>query len=155
VLFRSPEIDNFSDKRFIGTHINEAIALYHIGEKLKESDPIAALSAWQEAKDRFDRCEDQLRFIPEEQFNQAVHSLAYYRALSLHKKWGISQKQEDLRVAQNAWKKYIESTAKLMPSDPQYAMTKRAEVFYRQIQGLIEETDQAKVDRVGTVSKAF
>jgi hypothetical protein len=138
-----PEVANFTDKRFIGTHINEAIAIYHIGEKLRDTDQAAAISSWKKARDMFDLCESQLRFIPDEQYTQAVHSLSYYRALSLHRIWGLTQRGEDLQNAHDSWKKYIESTALATPADKHYSLLKKAEVFYRQTQGLSEATGQA------------
>jgi tetratricopeptide (TPR) repeat protein len=142
-----PEVANFVDKRFIGTQINEAIAIYHIGEKLKDTDQAAAISSWQKTKALLDLCEGQLRFIPEEQYTQAVHSVSYYRALSLHRIWGLTQRGEDLKTAHEHWKKYIESTALATPADKHYGLLKKAEVFYRQTQGLSEPTEQAKSDR--------
>jgi hypothetical protein len=139
-----PEVANFVDKRFIGTQINEAIAIYHIGEKLKETDQAAAISSWQKSKSLLDLCESQLRFIPEEQYTQAVHSLSYYRALSLHRVWGLTQRGEDLRNANEHWKKYIESTALATPADKHYGLLKKAEIFYRQTQILSEPTEQAQ-----------
>ncbi|MDQ3233139.1 MAG: hypothetical protein M3Q07_15080, partial [Pseudobdellovibrionaceae bacterium] len=129
---------------FIGTQINEAIAIYHIGEKLKDSDQSAAISSWQKTRDLLNICEGQLRFIPEEQYTQAVHSLSYYRALSLHKIWGMTQRGEDLKHAHESWKKYIESTALATPADKHYNLVKKAEAFYRQTQGLSEPTEQAR-----------
>jgi hypothetical protein len=142
-----PEVANFVDKRFIGTQINEAIAIYHIGEKLRDTDQAAAISSWQRTKSLLDLCESQLRFIPDEQYTQAVHSLSYYRALSLHRLWGLTQRGEDLKIAHEHWKKYIESTALATPADKHYGLLKKAEVFYRQTQGLSEPTEQAKSDK--------
>ncbi|WP_141730883.1 PEGA domain-containing protein [Oligoflexus tunisiensis] len=142
-----PEVANFVDKRFIGTHINEAIAIYHIGEKLKETDQAAAISSWKKTRDILDLCENQLRFIPDEQYTQAVHSLSYYRALSLHRIWGLTQRGEDLKNAHESWKKYIESTALATPADKHYSLLKKAEVFYRQTQGLSEPTGQAQTNK--------
>jgi hypothetical protein len=145
-----PEVANFVDKRFIGTQINEAIAIYHIGEKLKDTDQAAAISSWQRTKSLLDLCENQLRFIPEEQYTQAVHSLSYYRALSLHRIWGLTQRGDDLRNANEHWKKYIESTALAMPADKHYGLLKKAEIFYRQTQGLSEPTEQAKSNKASS-----
>ncbi len=150
-----PEIANFIDKRFIGTHINEAIAMFHIGEKIKDSDQAAALSSWQRSKEKLDQCEGQLRFIPEEQYTQAVHSLSYYRALSLHRIWGQTQKTEDLKSAHNAWKRYIETMALSTPSDKHYSLVKKAEVFYRQTQKLMEPAEQAQAQRPDPKAKAL
>jgi tetratricopeptide (TPR) repeat protein len=145
-----PEVANFVDKRFIGTQINEAIAIYHIGEKLKDTDQSAAVSSWQKSKTLLDLCEAQLRFIPEEQYTQAVHSLSYYRALSLHRIWGLTQRGEDLKNAHEHWKKYIESTALATPADKHYGLLKKAEVFYRQTQDLSGPTEQAKSDKASS-----
>ncbi|MCX6129128.1 MAG: PEGA domain-containing protein, partial [Proteobacteria bacterium] len=149
------DIANFTDKRFIGTHINEAIALYYVGEKSKVSDPAAAIAYWRKVQSILDRCEDQLRFIPQEQYTQAFHSLSFYRGLSLHHIWGASQKTDDLQIAHAAWKKYIESSPMSAPASERFSMIKKAEVFYRQTQALIESNEQAQSTSKDPATKAM
>jgi hypothetical protein len=133
-----PEVASYSDKRFIGTHINESVALYHAGEKQAGAEPQVALSYWQKAVEILDRTEGQLRFVPQDQYQQALHSLFYYRALSLHRRWALSQNPADLQLAHNAWKSYIQNTALTTPADRNYALLKRAETFFKQTQALMQ-----------------
>lgn len=133
-----PEVANFSDKRFIGSHINEALALYTAGEKIAGTEPSTALSYWEKSAEILKQTEEQLRFVPQDRYNQALHSLYYYRALSLHKTWAVSQRHEDLVSAHGAWRSYIQNTALSSPSDRNFATLKKAEVFFRQTDDLLK-----------------
>lgn len=138
-----PEIANFSDKRFIGTHINEALALHTAGEKVAPSEPSTAISYWSQSTEILDRTVEQLRFVPQDRYNQALHSLYYYRAMNSHKTWSLTQTQADLVKAHSAWRDYIQNTALSAPSDKNYATLKKAEELYRQTDALLKETTPA------------
>lgn len=142
-----PEIASFADKRFIGTHINEGMALFHAGEAIVASEPKTALSYWQKAAAVIELCEPQLRFVPQDRYTQALHNVLYYRALSLHRAWSITQNGNDLEIAHQAWKNYIQNTALTSPSDRNYASLKKAEAFYRHTESLLQGNKQALFDK--------
>lgn len=127
-------VDGFKDKRFIGTYINEAVALFQAGEQTAVADNNLAISYWRQSEAILSRTEDQLRFVPQAQYNQAVHTLSYYRALSLHKTWTITQNAEDQEHAMQRWKDYIQGTALALPQDQHYDWVKKAEGYFQQIQ---------------------
>ncbi len=147
-----PNIADFADKRFIGTYINEAMALYTAGEKTAALEPSTALSYWKQSVEILDRTEEQLRFIPQDRYTQALHSLYYYRALSLHRTWALTQNQTDLEKANRAWKDYIQNTALSSPSDRNYATLKKAEVFFKQTQTLMKDSVGSQPAPEGTRS---
>jgi hypothetical protein len=126
--------EGFKDKRFIGTYINEAVALYQAGEQAMKLDNNLAISYWRQAEVILSRTEEQLRYVPQAQYNQAVHTLSYYRALSLHKTWTLTQNAEDQEHAMQRWKDYIQGTALALPQDQHYEWVKKAEGFFQQIQ---------------------
>ncbi len=130
----NPLVDGFRDKRFIGTFINEAVALFQAGEQVLASDSNRAVSYWRQTEAILTRTEDQLRFVPQAQYNQAVHTLSYYRALSLHKTWLATQNLEDQEHAAQRWKDYIQGTALALPQDQHYEWVKKAEAYFQAIQ---------------------
>lgn len=127
-------VEGFKDKRFIGTYINEAVALFQAGEQTVVGDNNLAISYWRQCEAILSRTEEQLRFVPQAQYNQAVHTLSYYRALSLHKTWSITQNAEDQEHAMQRWKDYIQGTALALPQDQHYEWVKKAESYFQQIQ---------------------
>jgi hypothetical protein len=139
-----PEVANFSDKRFVGTHINEAISLFHAGEQIAKQEPQSALAYWKQAIEIMNQTEPQLRFVPQDRYTQALHCLHFYRALSLHRTWALNQSQSDLIKAHAAWKGYIESTALVSPADRNFVFLKKAEAFYKHTEALMG--NEAKVN---------
>lgn len=148
-----PEIANFADKRFIGTHINEAVALYHAGEQIALVEPKTALSYWKQAIEIMDHAEPQLRFVPQDRYMQALHSLTYYRAISLHRTWALTQTAADLEKAHLAWKNYIQNSTLASPADRNYASLKKAETFFKHTQSLLNESQQATAKPAGSQSE--
>ena len=130
----SPKVENFQDKRFIGTHINEAVALFRAGENAVAADQNLAISFWRQVEAILSKTEAELRFVPQDQYTQAVHTLNYYRALALHKTWTVTQNSEDQKSALQYWKDYIQGTALALPQDQHYDWVKKAETYFQQIQ---------------------
>ncbi|MES2746214.1 MAG: PEGA domain-containing protein [Bdellovibrionota bacterium] len=130
----SPKVESFSDKRFIGTFINEAVALFQAGENAVAADPNLAISFWRQSEAILKRTESELRFVPQAQYSQAVHTLNYYRALALHKTWTVTQNGDDQKSAMQYWKDYIQGTALALPQDQHYDWVKKAEGYFQQIQ---------------------
>lgn len=130
----SPKVEDFQDKRFIGTFINEAVSLFQAGENAVASDQNLAISYWRQTEAILKKTEPELRFVPQAQYSQAVHTLNYYRALALHKTWTVTQSGDDQKTAMNYWKDYIQGTALALPQDQHYDWVKRAEGYFQQIQ---------------------
>ncbi len=129
-----PDVESFKDKRFIGSFINEAVALFQAGEQAAVRDQNLAISYWRQCEAILNKTEDQLRYVPQAQYPQAVHTLSYYRALSLHKTWTLTQNAEDQAKATQHWKDYIEGTALAIPQDQRFDWVKKAEGYFKQIQ---------------------
>lgn len=132
-------VKNFSDKRFIGTHVNEGIALFHTAEKLAPSDPTTAAAHYQKALAVLGAVTPQLRFVPAEQFDQAVHNVGYHKALAAHKLWSISQERTTLENTLRLWREYLEQVATEEKStDETKAFVENAGVFLKQAQASYE-----------------
>lgn len=125
----------YTDKRFIGTFINEAVALFQAGEKSAAADRNLAISYWRQAGNILEQTEEQLRYVPADQYNQAVHTLSYYRALSSHKIWVLTQNPDDKALASKQWKDYIQGTALALPQDKHFSWVKKAEAYFQELQG--------------------
>lgn len=134
----------YSDKRFIGTYINEAVALFQAGEKTAAADRNLAISYWRQAAKILDQTEDELRYVPADRYNQAVHTLSYYRALSSHKIWVLTQNPDDKALAAKQWKDYIQGTALALPQDKHYSWVKKAESYFRELQGESHARSESK-----------
>lgn len=140
----SPRVDTFQDKRFIGTFINEAVSLFQAGENSVGADQNLAVSYWRQTEALLKRVEPQLRYVPQAQYSQAVHTLNYYRALSAHKTWTVTQTMDDQKIATTYWKDYIQGTAISLPQDSNYGFVKKAESFFEQIQTARKTTKDSK-----------
>lgn len=148
----NPNVDSYKDKRFIGTYINEAVALFQAGEQAVAMDSNLAISYWRQSEAILTRTEEQLRFVPQAQYNQAVHTLSYYRALSLHKTWTLTQNAQDQENAMQHWKDYIQGTALALPQDQNYDWVKKAEGYFEQIRKASTARNKPNTDKRSPVA---
>jgi hypothetical protein len=71
--------------------------------------------------------------VPSEQYNQAVHTVDYYRALSRHRLWTASQDPQMLVDTVKTWRSYLEGDAKALPPEGvSKALWQNAEVYFKQ-----------------------
>ena len=127
------EVKNFINKKFIGAHVNEAVAVYMTGENLAKTDKNAAIAHYQKAVEIFDRVRPFLRFVPKEQNVQTVHSVEYHKALCLHRLWKYGKDPAVLSSAIKSWRGYLEGSAKGPEVNEEVQpMIENARVFYKQ-----------------------
>ena len=126
-------VKNFSDKRFIGSHINEGIAVFQTAERLVSEDPAAAQAHFRKAIVIFDNIVPHLRHVPSAQYNKAVHNVDYYKALAKHRLWNETKDPTLLSDALKTWKSYIDGSARSVPvQNADKAFVDNAQVYYRQ-----------------------
>jgi hypothetical protein len=136
-----PIVKNFVDKRFIGSHINEGVALFETAERLQGQDAELAAMHYQKAAEVLTRVSAQLRFVPEDQYQKALQSVGYHQALALHKLWYQSKQPEYLNQAFKSWRAYLESAdQKDLSATP---MIENAKVFMKQA--------EADLNKLGSV----
>ncbi|MEY4631810.1 MAG: hypothetical protein RIQ81_1930 [Pseudomonadota bacterium] len=104
-----PQVRDFIDKRFVGSHINEGIALHMVAEKEARSNPAKAAEDFAKAANILDRASRFVRFLPKKDFNRSVQNLEYFRALSFHRKWLISNDLVSMEKAGRGWRDYLRS----------------------------------------------
>ncbi len=128
-------VKQFMDKRFIGSHVDEGIALFETAEKLGTDQPQAAAAHYKKAIEVLENVVPQLRFVMAEQYAQAVHNVDFHRALARHKLWLMSQDQAGLADTVRTWRSYLDGSARSLPAEgASKAYVENAQVYYRQAQ---------------------
>lgn len=112
-----PAVKQFADKRFIGSHIDEAISIFLTGENLVEKNRESALAHFRQAIEIFDSVIPHLRFVKTEQYAQAVHNVDFHRALARHRLWQYSQDPTVLVDTLRSWRSYLNGSARSIPAD--------------------------------------
>lgn len=126
-------VKQFTDKRFIGSHINEGIALYMTAEKLAAAQPDEARAHYQKAIEVLEGVVPYLRFVPADQYAQSVHNVDYHRALARHRLWLLSHDPRVLADAVRTWRAYLDGSARSVPADgASKAYVDNAQVYFRQ-----------------------
>jgi hypothetical protein len=134
-------VKSFSDKRFIGAHINAAVARFRVAESLVSKDPAAARPYYQKVIEGIDAVTPHLRFVASDQYNQAVHTVDYHRALARHRLWSTSQDPQMLVDTVRTWRSYLEGDARAIPAEgSSKALVDNAEVYLKQAMASLEQS---------------
>ena len=137
-------VKSFSDKRFIGAHINAAVARFRVAEALASKDPAAARSHYQKVIEGIDAVTPHLRFVASDEYNQAVHTVDYHRALARHRLWSTSQDPQMLVDTVKTWRSYLEGDARAIPAEgSSKALVDNAEVYLKQAMASLEQSRRA------------
>ncbi|MEZ4743589.1 MAG: PEGA domain-containing protein [Bdellovibrionota bacterium] len=132
-ITKREEIKNFNDKRFIGSHIDEGIALFMTAEKLSARDKASAVAHYQKAIEVFEHVTPFLRFVSKEHYAMAAHNVSYYKALSQHKLWLQSNSKADLTEAVKNWRDYLDGNAKSIPlAHNRQGLIENARIYFKQ-----------------------
>ncbi|MGE0171733.1 MAG: PEGA domain-containing protein [Oligoflexales bacterium] len=132
---KSEEVKNFIDKRFVGSHVNEGIALFKTAQSLEAKDKELAAKHYQKAVEVLDNVIPHLRFVPKEQYLTAVHQTMYHKALGLQKIWELTQDPVHLQLALKSWQGYLESHKGDKADAETSPFIENAKVFYKQAMG--------------------
>jgi len=90
-----PENKQIIYKQFAVTYTNLGHAYYETGNRLVRKDPRGAAQNFANAIKKLDVAKQNTRFFPSSQYNEAVHDTYYYRALSYHKLYQVTNKPSD------------------------------------------------------------
>jgi hypothetical protein len=133
VVTAAPEVRDFIDKRFVGSHINQGIALHMIAEKMSRSNPKAAADNFAKAAVILDRAARYTRFLPKKDFKTSVQNLEYFRALSFHRRWLLVNDPVALENANRGWRDYVGGVTTGDESDKQAkVLADNARVYLKQ-----------------------
>src|SRR5690606_25642209 len=110
------------------------IALFMTAENLKDQ-PEAAKAHYIKAIEVLEKVVPQLRFVPRDQFAQAVHNVDFYKALSRHKLWNYTEDPVALNETVRSWRSYLEGSALSVPIEGESkSYIENARVYYKQAQ---------------------
>ncbi len=141
-------VRDFVDKRFIGSHINEGIALVLAAELLATSEPAAARAHLAKASEVLARVAPQIRFVSANEHPRAAHNVGYYQALSLHRMWLMDSNEAMVSPTALAWREYMEGATKVVPpASGQENYREHAEVYYNQVRALLENMPQSVANK--------
>ncbi len=133
IVTANPAVKQFVDKRFIGSHIDEGIALFLTAERLSSEHPEAAQAHFSKALEVLDGVIPYLRFVPPGEYTQAVHNVDYHRALCRHRLWTLTQDPRLLVDTVKTWKSYLDGSARTLPADAaSKAYVENAQVYLKQ-----------------------
>ena len=86
-----------------------------------------------------DKVEPQLRFVPENQYVQALHNVGFHSVLAKHKLWSLTKDPSILDQAFRSWHVYLNGSVITTPlSDPDNTYKKNAEIYFKQAKALID-----------------
>jgi len=141
-ITQHPTVKQFTDKRFISSHINEGIALFLTGERLfATGDVEIGKEHMIRAVAVLDGVSGQTRFIAKDQYAAATHNLEYYRSLARHRLWVATKDPVLLSDAVRGWKQYLDGIAKSVPISAEgKSFVENASVYYKQAQASLNST---------------
>lgn len=131
----NPEVRDFIDKRFVGSHINEGIALHMLAEKESSKNADEAAANFNRAAKILDKASRYTRFLPKKDFEESVRNLEYFRALSYHRQWLLTKDDAALSSANRAWRDYLDDAmAGKTPNKQTKVLADNAKVYLKQTQ---------------------
>jgi len=126
-------VQQFTDKRFVASHINEGIALFATAERLATDNAEAARAHYQKSLEVLERVMPYLRFVAAKDYPHAVHNVDYHRALCRHRLWMTTQDPKLLVETVRGWRNYLEGSARAIPlDDNSKSYIGNAEVYLKQ-----------------------
>ena len=129
-----PENKQIIYKQFAVTYTNLGHAYYETGNRLLRKDPRGAAQNFAKAIKKLDVARQNTRFFPSSQYNEAVHDTYYYRALSYHKLYQVTNKRALIHKTDRAWQEYFDFfPAKLKNEQNFIAMRSGAQKYWTQI----------------------
>jgi hypothetical protein len=141
----NPAVKEFLDKRFIGSHVDEGIALFLAAEKLRGSDPAAARAHYDKVVSVLSGVHSQLRFVPRDQFGQSLHQTEYHLALAKHRLWQVSKDAGLLSQVVASWRTYLDGTVKTVPAEGDgKSLGEAAQVYYKQASAALASASAAE-----------
>lgn len=140
----NPSVKNFQDKRFIGSHINEGLALYMTGEGLLKKSPELAKEHLIKSIEVLTNVEPYLSYMTSAQITMAKQNLRYHRALANHNLWQITKERSYLVKASDDWQIFLSEGH----GDSFKQYREFAQVYLKQAESILhaENTEKSETD---------
>jgi hypothetical protein len=132
-----PENQQLVYKQFSVAFMNLGHAYYEKGNALVQKDKDAAAQNFAKAVQNLQVAKQNTRFFPNVHYDEAVHNTYYYTALSYHKLYLITRKNNILNSANLAWREYFDFFPKKLEGNKTFEQNKEsAQKYWDQINNL-------------------
>ena len=132
-----PENQQLVYKQFSVAFMNLGHAYYEKGNALVQKDKDAAAQNFAKALHNLQIAKQNTRFFPNVHYDEAVHDTYYYTALSYHKLYLITRKNNILNNANLAWREYFDFFPKKFEGNNTFEQTREsAQKYWDQIRNL-------------------
>ena len=132
-----PENQQLVYKQFSVDFMNLGHAYYEKGNSLVQKDKDAAAQNFAKAIQNLQTAKQNTRFFPNVHYDEAVHDLYYYTALSYHKLYLLTRKNNILNSANLAWREYFDFFPKKLEGNSTFEQTREAaQKYWDQIKNL-------------------
>jgi tetratricopeptide (TPR) repeat protein len=125
-----PENKQIIYKQFAVTYTNLGHAYYEKANQLIHTDKQAAASNFAKAIENLKIAKQNTRFFPNKYYQEAVHDTYYYRAISYHKLYLVTQKKAILDKADLAWKEYFDFFPKELEGKSEFTKIRQSSRKY-------------------------
>jgi tetratricopeptide (TPR) repeat protein len=132
-----PENQQLVYKQFSVAFMNLGHAYYEKGNALVQKDKDVAAQNFAKAVQNLQIAKQNTRFFPNVHYDEAVHDTYYYTALSYHKLYLITRKNNILNNANLAWREYFDFFPKKFEGNNTFEQTREsAQKYWDQIRNL-------------------
>ncbi len=132
-----PENQQLIYKQFSVAFMNLGHAYYEKGNALVQKDKEAAAQNFAKAIQNLQIAKQNTRFFPNVHYDEAVHDTYYYTALSYHKLYLITRKNNLLSNANFAWREYFDFFPRKLEGNNTFEKTREgAQKYWDQIKHL-------------------
>jgi tetratricopeptide (TPR) repeat protein len=132
-----PENQQLVYKQFSVAFMNLGHAYYEKGSALVQKDRDAAAQNFAKAIQNLQIAKQNTRFFPSVHYDEAVHDTYFYTALSYHKLYLITRKNNILNNANLAWQEYFDFFPKKFEGNSDFEKTREAaQKYWDQIKNL-------------------
>jgi tetratricopeptide (TPR) repeat protein len=132
-----PENQQLVYKQFSVAFMNLGHAYYEKGNALLQKNKDAAAQNFAKAVQNLQVAKQNTRFFPNVHYDEAVHDTYYYTALSYHKLYLITRKNNILNSANLAWREYFDFFPKKFEGNKTFEQNREsAQKYWDQIKNL-------------------
>lgn len=132
-----PEIEQLVLKNYAVLYTNLGHAYYEMGNSLIRDDRGAAAQHLSNAIKNLDFAKQNTRFLPTQHYDEALHDTYYYAALSYHKLYLVTRKENILNRADLAWREYFDFFPQALEKDNSFTeIRSAAEQYWSQLKDI-------------------
>lgn len=130
-----PEVKELVLKQYAVVYTNLGHAYFAKAERLSRSNPKAAVQYYTKAVQALQKAKENVRFFPNDSYDEALHDTYYYYAMSYHNLYMMTKNSSILEQADNAWQDYFDFFPKgLEDKDDFVRMRDAARKMWNEIQ---------------------